>query len=105
MIHRIYSIYDSAAGIYLPPFLMQRDAMAIRALSDVVNSKEHPIAQHPKDFTLFHLGSFDDSLGVYMNAEHGPKAICTALSLLVPAAPDRNQLDLIDNPPKNQGMM
>lgn len=82
MIHRIYAIFDAAAGVYMPPFHMQRDNQAIRAVQDVVNSKDHPIAQHPHDYTLFHLGSFDDNLGVYLNNDPGPRALTTALALV-----------------------
>lgn len=110
MIHQCYAIFDAAAGAYLPPFHLPRDGMAIRAFADCVNSPNHQFNQHPKDYTLFHLGQFDDSTGVYENRANGPIPLAPALSLIAPKVPDRNTLDLIDNPPAkgngfaNEGM-
>ncbi len=61
MLHQVFSVYDSKAGIYLPPFYLQTKGQALRQFADTVNgSKENQIANHPEDFTLFELGIFDD---------------------------------------------
>jgi len=58
---KIYSIFDSAASAYIPPFYMQNDGLAIRAFQDNVNAKEeNNISRHPEQFSLHRLGEFDD---------------------------------------------
>ncbi len=60
---RIYSIYDSASDAYMRPFFAQSNGAAIRAFSDLVVSNDHPVGQHPADYTLFEIGAFDDNTG------------------------------------------
>jgi hypothetical protein len=70
MILTIYSIHDSAANAYLPPFFMHNDGLAIRTFQDMVNSKEeNNISKHPDQFTLFKLGEYDDNTGELIPAE------------------------------------
>lgn len=61
MIHNIFTIHDVKASAYLPPFILPKAQMAIRTFSDCVNSPEHQFSKHPADYTLFMLGTFDDS--------------------------------------------
>lgn len=63
MILKIFSIYDEKAHAYLPPFFLPTDGMALRTFSDCINSDTHQFGQHPSDYTIFHLGHFDDSNG------------------------------------------
>ena len=60
-----YAVYDRKAEIYSAPFLEIKDGTAIRAIQDVViNNKDHAFAKHPKDFSLFKLGEFDEQTGI-----------------------------------------
>lgn len=61
MITNVFSIYDSKAGAYIQPFFMRSVGEALRALQTVMSDPTHQFARHAADFTLFHLGSFDDS--------------------------------------------
>ena len=62
----VYTIYDTAAKAYNTPFFMQNHGLATRAFSDQVNSKqENQIANHPEQFILFHIGSYDDQTGLF----------------------------------------
>jgi len=65
----IYSIFDAKASAYLPPFYLHNDAMAVRVFADCVNSEQHAFSKHPEDYTLFHLGIFDDSNGKLTDSE------------------------------------
>ena len=80
MIHKTFSIFDSKASAYLPPFYMQTKAEAIRAIGDCVDDKEHRFAKHPEDYTLFYLGEFDDNKGTFED-ERGISADGTWLKL------------------------
>lgn len=59
----IFSVYDSAAEAFLPPFFVPAIALAIRTFKQTANTPEHHFNQHPSDFTLFELGTFDQSTG------------------------------------------
>ncbi len=63
MLHIVFSINDSKAGAFFPPFFFHSEGMAKRAFSDSVNDVEHAIGRHPADYTLFRLGVFDDNSG------------------------------------------
>lgn len=69
MKHRVFCVYDVAAGANLPPFMMPRDQQAIRAFTDCVNSASHQFGAHPHDYTLFFIGTFDDTTGRYTQPE------------------------------------
>lgn len=64
MIHSMFSVYDQKAEAFLPPFMMPKAQQAQRIFSDCVNSSDHQFAAHPEDYTLFHIGNFDDESGV-----------------------------------------
>lgn len=66
MIHVVFSIHDQKADAFLPPFILPRTEMAVRTFSDCVASEDHQFGAHPEDYTLFRLGTFDDSNGLYV---------------------------------------
>lgn len=82
MIHRIFSIYDSKVEAYLLPIFMQTKAAAIRAVSDTMRDPQHTFAMHAEDYTLFYLGSFDDS-----NAGWDLEATAISLGVLIELKP------------------
>lgn len=60
MITKMYTVYDSKAEAYLPPFYMQSTGLAMRSFEDTVKDQDHHFAKHPEDYTLFEVGTFDD---------------------------------------------
>jgi hypothetical protein len=82
MIHKVFSIRDSAADAYLPPFILPKSEMAKRIFGQCVNSDDHQFAKSPEDYTLFEIGTFDDELGqlgVYRSQENLGNGINYAL--------------------------
>lgn len=61
MIHRMFTIHDSAAKAYLPPFILPEVGQALRMFTNAVNSKNHQFNQNPEDFILFEIAEFDDN--------------------------------------------
>lgn len=59
----VFAVYDAAAEAYLLPFFFDTKGMAIRSFSDAVNTAESGFGQHAADYTLFHIGSYDQSDG------------------------------------------
>ncbi len=56
----MFAIYDDKAKAYLPPFFLPTKEMAQRTFSDCINDSQHAFGLHPEDYTLFHLGGFDN---------------------------------------------
>lgn len=63
MILRAYSIFDHKALQYHPPFFASTDGAAVRSLQDLVNDQNTTIGRHPSDYTLYCIGTYDDSNG------------------------------------------
>ncbi len=69
MILHVYSIFDSASGVYDRPFFSVRDASAVRSFSDIAVAADHIIGQHPEDLSLFFIGTDDDNTGVMVSVD------------------------------------
>lgn len=63
----VFAVYDSKAKYFRNPFIMRTKGEAIRAFTDIANDEKSEINKHAEDFTLFHLGSFDEEKGIYEN--------------------------------------
>lgn len=61
----MFSIYDSKATAFLQPFFSLSAGTAIREFSDAANSTDHEFNRHAEDYTLFHLGTFDQGEGEF----------------------------------------
>lgn len=61
----VYSVFDSKAKAYLPPFFLHTHGLAERAFADCVNSDSHQFGKNPGDYTLFHLGSWEDDCALF----------------------------------------
>ena len=69
MIIKVYTVYDSKAECYLPPFYFKSTGEAVRAFSETVNQPTSTIGKHYSDYTLFEIGEYDDSSGMFSNYE------------------------------------
>lgn len=61
----VYSIFDGAAQFYGRPFFLLNDQIAKRTALDIRLDSGTEISKHPEDFTMFYLGTFDDSTCVF----------------------------------------
>lgn len=64
MIIQIFSVYDSKAEAYLTPLYFKTKGEAVRAMETTLRDPHHTFTMHPEDYTLFHLGDFDDNTGL-----------------------------------------
>jgi hypothetical protein len=81
-----FSVFDAAVGAFLPPFFMRSHLEAVRSFGEAVGNQEHQFAKHPKDYTLFHLGEFDDASG-FLSPETAPKPIISAQQAIADNSP------------------
>jgi len=98
----IYSIFDSASGLYSRPFFTQSDAEAMRSFEDIATDAEHPIGKHPEDYSLHRIGIFDDNNGKLQNEEN--ECLETALETISKTRKINKpaQLDLVDEIENNR---
>lgn len=64
MLLNAYSIFDSKAEAFNQPFFRLKHGVSIREFTEVSNDEKSNISRNPEDFTLFHIGSYDDSTGL-----------------------------------------
>lgn len=57
----ICAIHDTKAEAYMNPFYMRSEGEAIRAFGDAIDKGDTPLSQHPEDYVLYKLGTFDQS--------------------------------------------
>ena len=76
----IYSIFDTASGLYSRPFFTQSDGEAVRSFNDIACDTEHPVGRHPEDYTLYRLGVFDDTKGHFHDESN--QSLMTALETI-----------------------
>lgn len=76
----IFAIFDDKAAVFATPFFSPNEFVATRDLSSAVNDPMTSLFKHPADFSLYHLGDFDDASGAISSFDK-PVHICTASSL------------------------
>lgn len=64
MLHKVYSIRDSAAEIFHPPFFKGTHLEAERNFKMLVNEpRSETLYNHPEHFDLYYLGTYDSGTG------------------------------------------
>lgn len=64
MIYEIYSVKDKAIGAFLRPIFLHTEAECLRQITDLVIDPLHNFHKHAKDFSLWHIGTHDESTGI-----------------------------------------
>lgn len=78
----VFTVFDEKTKAYMRPFYDVSKGSAIRAFADTVNGDDqHPFRKHPEDYTLFHLGAFDDGHAQF-EMFAAPMLIITALEVI-----------------------
>ena len=76
---KVFAIYDSKAQAYMHPFYSNSIGQAVRMFEDASNDPKSQMCKHPGDFTLFHIGEYDDESGSFENVQ-AKQDLGTALS-------------------------
>nr|UXQ88016.1 MAG: nonstructural protein [Microvirus sp.] len=79
MIYNLYSVFDQKTRAFEQPFLAENDETAKRTFKRIIESVPM-IKQHPADYDLFSVGSFDNS-SAKINAQEIVQKIDNGLSL------------------------
>ena len=83
----MFTVYDSKAETFLPPFFVPAKGLAIRAFEDCVNSDDHHFGKHPADYTLFFLGEFLTDTGKF-NISNTKQSVGNGVEFVNPLAPE-----------------
>lgn len=65
MKHKVVSIRDKIADVYMLPSYFPNIGSATRTFGDAINDKESSLHKHPTHYDLFLLGEWDDNSGEY----------------------------------------
>lgn len=79
MKHVMYTIFDAATGAYLRPFVAEADGQATRMFKDIATDPGHDVGRHPKDYTLWRVGIFDNQTAEVISERK--ECIASALEL------------------------
>lgn len=74
-----FSIFDKGAASYLPVFFVRARGEAIRHFQDAVNDGKSPMFNHPQDFELYSMFTFEDGDGLVTQLEGQPERVVSAL--------------------------
>jgi len=80
---KIFSVRDSKAEAFLPPFFAQTAGVAIRQFESAVNDESHDMHRFAEDYTLFELGEFDESSGALLPLDT-PHSLGLAIGFIKP---------------------
>ena len=64
MLKKLFTVFDVKAEAYMNPFVADSTGLAIRTFADIANDPKHPIGEHPEDYTLFEIGTYDPLTGM-----------------------------------------
>lgn len=63
---QIFAIKDQAIDAFDRPFFAPAIGLAVRMFGDEIENEQSPMHKHPGDFTLHHLGAFDERSGEFI---------------------------------------
>jgi len=69
-----------ASGVYEKPFFSPADDIVRREFLNVAVEAGTPISKHPKDYSLWRLGNFDDNTGLVQDETN--ECLCTAMEII-----------------------
>lgn len=67
---KIFTVYDSKVESYLQPFFMRSVGEAIRGFEDVCNTPDHMFNKHAGDYSLVHIGEYDEKTAEITSLAH-----------------------------------
>lgn len=79
MVKCMYSILDVNVG-YGMPIVQDNDAVAMRNFENACSDRSSVFATHSSDFSLWCVGTFDDSTGIVESCEQ--RKICNAFDFV-----------------------
>lgn len=95
MILQAYSVYDVLSDTYGVPFFSINDDVARRNFSMLCEDTRSIVGLSPRDFFLYHIGSFDDSTSVLTSLPR-PNRLCQASDFVI-VLPSKGDVSDVEN--------
>lgn len=83
MKYDIVSIKDEKTGCFHNPFYFANLDYARAEIRAVANTPETKLNKYPTDFTVYHLGSYDDTVGRFIPTETDTPELLFSVSELI----------------------
>jgi len=64
VIHQVFAIFDSKVQAFATPWFSRSESEALRAVTAAMDDAQSLLAKFPEDYSVHHLGSFDDETGI-----------------------------------------
>lgn len=81
MIHFLLAVHDRQLNAYLRVFPVPSKGAGIRSFRDITNDVKSDVNKHPEDYTLFHVGNFNDETGAVAGLA-SPEQLAIATNLI-----------------------
>lgn len=78
------AIWDDKAKAYMQPYFMLNKALGVRTFANAVNTAGAPLNVNAEDYTLFSIGTFDDSDGSVTLHPTGAELLVSARQVKAP---------------------
>lgn len=65
MIHQVMVLFDAKARAFWTPFCCSHAEVGVRSVQGASLKAGTALCDHASDFTLYHIGTFNDELGQY----------------------------------------
>lgn len=81
----VYAVHDAAVGAFVQPLFFRSRGEAVRSFQDAVTDGKMQFAAHPKDYSFWFIGIFDDQTGRF-EPDLLQDRVCGALDFQLPPA-------------------
>lgn len=81
MLFHVTAIRDAKSKLFSTPMFFTTPAVAIRSFGDAVTGKESDFSRHPEDYSMYLLGTYEDSSGRFQT-EVEPAFLISATNLV-----------------------
>ena len=78
----IFTVFDTAAKQYKPPFNAETPELAKRMFSEIANDPRTEVHKYPHEFALYSVGEFDVMTGEVVS--YAPESLGNAAQYLKP---------------------
>lgn len=91
MITKVYTIHDSAVKAFVTPHFARSHGEAERNFRAAVNDEKNGhLYNSPENFTLFHIGEYDDETGII--SSRAPESILSGVQVKQSLSDSERQL-------------
>lgn len=75
-----FSVFDSAAKLFMQPFFARTRGEAMRSFMDACSDEKHQFSRHAMDYSLYVVGQFDEDDGLLI-PQAEPERLMSALDV------------------------